>query len=73
MWNPAALAWEAKLETGGKIEAVVPLEGTIAVHTKDKLWLFHPLERRWMGPLEAQVKEVMECTLKVPAVKTRTS
>jgi len=71
VWNPATLKWESKLETGGKIEAMEQLEGTITVRTKDKLWLFHPLERRWMGPLNAQVKEVVEYTLKVPAVQQK--
>ena len=71
VWNPSTLKWESKLETGGKIEAMEQLEGTITVRTKDKLWLFHPIERRWMGPLNAQVKEVIEYTLKVPAVQQK--
>ncbi|MGY9105052.1 MAG: hypothetical protein ACKVG0_00590, partial [Alphaproteobacteria bacterium] len=71
VWNPAALAWEAKLETGGKIESMESLQGTIVVRTKDKLWLFHPIERRWMGPLNAPIKEVSEFTLRVPAIQQK--
>ena len=61
------LDWVAELSTGGEIVEMTKVDGSIAVRTADKLWLFNPLRYSWMGPLNAPVEEVTSYTLAVPA------
>ena len=44
------------------------VDGTIAVRAETGLWLFHPLEYRWLGPLKAEIEEVTAFNLAYPTV-----
>ncbi|WP_417318344.1 hypothetical protein [Emcibacter sp.] len=70
VWNPAALKWDAKLETGGEIITMEQVDGTIAVRTASQLWLFHPLEYSWLGPLNAEIEEITAFDLSYPVTET---
>jgi hypothetical protein len=71
VWNRAAQAWDAKLETRDKIIGMEQVDGTIAVYTKSTLWLFDPVEFRWIAELHAEIKEIKAFVLSVPAVQPR--
>lgn len=68
VWDPRNLAWEAHLNTVDEIVTLDKVDGTIAVWTKRALWLFHPLEYRWLGPLNAEILEVKSFNLAFPTV-----
>ena len=66
--TPMQLVWAAELDTGSEIEEMDKVDGTIVVRTDSALWLFHPLEYRWLGPLNAQIEEVTAFNLAYPTV-----
>lgn len=68
VWDPANLVWAAELDTGGEIVEMEKVDGTIAVRTAADLWLFHPLDYRWLGPLHAEIEEVTAYNLAFPTV-----
>lgn len=68
VWDPAGLKWTARLDTGAPIEAMEKVDGTVAVRTASALWLFHPLEYRWMGPLNAGIEQIEAFNLAYPTV-----
>jgi hypothetical protein len=71
VWNRAAQAWGAKLETRDQIIGMEQVDGTIAVYTKSTLWLFDPVEFRWVAELHAEIKEIKAFVLSVPAVQPK--
>lgn len=68
VWDPSQLVWAAELDAGDKIVEMDKVDGTIAVRTEKALWLFHPLEYRWLGPLKAEIEEVKAFNLAYPTV-----
>lgn len=68
VWDPAQLVWAAELDAGGDILEMEQVDGTVAVRTDAALWLFHPLEYRWLGPLNAEIEEVEAFNLAYPTV-----
>lgn len=68
VWDPVKLAWAAELNTGGEIVKLEKVDGTIAVYTATQLWLFHPLQYVWLGPLNAEIEEVQAFNLAYPTV-----
>ncbi len=68
VWDPVQLDWAAELDTGEEVLAMEKVDGTIAVRTASRLWLFHPLDYRWLGPLKAEIEEVTAFNLAYPTV-----
>jgi hypothetical protein len=68
VWNPHSLAWEAELDLGAEIVELEKVDGTIAVRSKSALWLFHPIDYRWLGPLNAEIVEIKAFDLATPTL-----
>ena len=68
VWDPRTLTWAAQLEVSEPITEMEQVDGTIAVRTPRELWLFHPLDYRWLGPLKAEIVEIEAFDLAFPAV-----
>lgn len=68
VWDPTALKWAAELDAGAEIVEMDQVDGTIYVRTQSALWLFHPLEYRWLGPLNAEIQQIDAYDLSYPTV-----
>lgn len=71
VWDPRMLAWSSPLQTGDPIVLLEKVDETLAVRTKDTLWLFNPIERTWIGRLNAQIEEVKDFTILVPLIRPK--
>ena len=68
VWDPVALEWAAELSLSDPITELEQVDGTIAVRSDRELWLFHPLDYRWLGPLTAKIVDVKSFELGFPSV-----